>query len=345
MRLTQALKLKQDILGEFYKGVIGVSPKFRAQSEPPIERSERRIAVGIAKLDKGFGVEIRIQRKGGVAHEMADELKREHGDAVNVELLERLEIPPINSVLQRQPKPLRMQARRPLEIGTSVGHIDAGPGTLGAFVEYQGRDAVLSNAHVFAPPGSKILEEIFQPGSEGIALSENDRIGQLTDRIYFRKKGSNTVDAAICVLDDDVEYIGNVVPDWCEAACRGSKIKDVGSVFDKKKGSVLAKVGRTTGYTEGILTAMSVDDLTVLYHGTGNLRFDNAIEVTWKDLRHPFAQPGDSGSLIFDPDTMKAVGLHFAGGVIKRQGKKVGVSYACDLDAVLGSLKSKIILA
>jgi hypothetical protein len=82
----------------------------------------------------------------------------------------------------------------------------------------------------------------------------------------------------------------------------------------------------------------------VLYHGSGNLRFDNLIEVTWEDLRRPFTQPGDSGSLVFDPKTMKAVGLHFAGGEIKRDGKRIGVSYACDIGAVLDSMDCGLIL-
>ena len=349
MRLKKALELKEHILGRYYKDIIGVSPRLRAQSEPPIERSERRIAVGLAKLESGYRVEIRIQRKGGAAQSMTNELKKKHGDDINVEVLENLEIPPISSIRQLiQRKPLQMQSRRPLEIGTSVGHVDGGPGTLGALVEYKGKDAVLSNAHVLAPQGAAKKNPIFQPGREGSQPPDADRIGELSNWIHFSKTGANTVDAAICLLDeieDGAElHSSNLIPDWCGAACRGRKIRGVQSALDMRLGTVLAKVGRTTGYTEGILTAASMSDLTVKYHGIGNHRFDNAIEVTWDDLRQPFTRPGDSGSLVFDPRSMKAVGLHFAGGKIKRDGKKIGVSYACDIASVFSSLKCSLIL-
>jgi hypothetical protein len=124
---------------------------------------------------------------------------------------------------------------------------------------------------------------------------------------------------------------------------RGKKIAGIMSVFDLKEGAIVAKIGRSTGYTEGVVTSVSMDDLTVLYHGTGNPRFDGLIEVSWKGLRSPFARPGDSGSLVFDPTTMKAVGLHFAGGEIRRSGKRTGVSYCCDITSVRDSLGCKLV--
>lgn len=213
MRLNKALKLKQDILGRYYKEVIGVSPRFRAESELPIARAERRIAVGLAKLNDGFRVEIRIQRQGGAAQSMAEEFKAEHGDNVNVEVLESIEVAPISSILRlAKRKPLRMRARRPLEIGSSVGHVDGGPGTLGVLVEYEGKDAVLSNAHVLAPTDAKKRDAIFQPGQEGTPLSDNDRIGYLANQIHLRKRGANTVDAAVSILDDAIEHTRDLSP-------------------------------------------------------------------------------------------------------------------------------------
>ena len=80
---------------------------------------------------------------------------------------------------------------------------------------------------------------------------------------------------------------------------------------------------------------MSVTDTTVYLPGLGNIRFDNLLEVTWDSLRSPFTRDGDSGSLVFLIDTLEAVGLHFAGGILQVDGKKVGVSYACSLTNVL----------
>jgi hypothetical protein len=54
MKLQKAIKLKQSTLSDYYKGVLGVSrPALRAETEPPIARSDRRIAAGLAKVDRG----------------------------------------------------------------------------------------------------------------------------------------------------------------------------------------------------------------------------------------------------------------------------------------------------
>jgi hypothetical protein len=343
MRLKQALALREVVLHDYYEDIIAVSPRFRAESAPPIERGEQRIAAGLARLRNGYRVEIRIQREGGAAEDFADELKEEHGNNINIEILETLEIPARTTTRSVSRRPLRMRSVRPLRIGTSVGHVEGGPGTLGALVEYNGADAVLSNAHVLAPPGAERRDPIFQPGREGPFVVSTDQIGKLVSQIHFRRRGANTVDAAICLLDQTIQHCRNTVPPWCETRRRGKKIAGTMSALDLRRGAKLAKIGRTTGYTEGILSAAAMNDITVFYHAAGNFRFDNVIEITWTDLKHPFARPGDSGSLVFDPKTMKAVGLHFAGGKIRRNGKMVGVSYACDIASVLSGLNCRLI--
>jgi hypothetical protein len=340
MQLNEALELREVVLHDYYEDIIAVSPKFRAESAPPIERGDQRIAAGLARLRHGYRVEIRIQREGGAAQDFTDELQEEYGNNINIEVLETLEIPARTTIRSIARKPLRMRLVRPLQIGTSVGHVDGGAGTLGALVEYNGEDAVLSNAHVLAPPGARNGDPIFQPGQEGSPLIDNEQIGRLANRIHFRKRGANTVDAAICLLDPAIEHVRN----RCETRNRRKRIAGTTSALDLRRGTKLAKVGRTTGYTEGILSAAAMNDITVLYPGKENLRFDNVIEITWTDLKHPFARPGDSGSLVFDPATMKAVGLHFAGGRIRRNGKIVGVSYACDIASVLDGLRCRLIL-
>jgi hypothetical protein len=344
MQLNEALELREVVLHDYYEDIIAVSPKFRAESAPPIERGEQRIAAGLARLKHGYKVEIRIQREGGAAEDFADELKEEHGNNINIEVLETLEIPARTTTRSISRQPLRMRLVRPLQIGTSVGHMDGGPGTLGALVEHDGEDAVLSNAHVLAPTGAQKGEPIFQPGQEGLLLTDNEKIGKLANRTHFRKRGANTVDAAICSLDQTVEHVRNIVPAWCETRHRRKKIAGTTSALDLRRGTKLAKIGRTTGYTEGVLSAAAMNDITVHYHGAGDFRFDNVIEIIWTDLKHPFTRPGDSGSLVFNPATMKAVGLHFAGGQIRRDGKIVGVSYACDIASVLDGLNCRLIL-
>src|SRR5262249_41948965 len=157
----------------------------------------------------------------------------------------------------------------------------------------KGGDAILSNAHVLAPvEDAKRKDAIYQPGREGRPLTDDDRIGELRNRVRLAKSGANTVDAAIALLDDEIEHDGNVVPAHCRTACAGKRIIGAESAVDLPLGTPLAKVGRTTECSVGMLTAASTDDITVLYHGTGNLRFDNLIVITWPDLDHPFSHPG-----------------------------------------------------
>jgi len=351
MRLRDARALKAEILANYYNEVIGRSSDLRTETEPPIAPSERRIAVGLAKVRNAYRVEIRIQREGGAAQRLTQDLQRKYGSGINVEILQKVEIPPLLSIKRLSPQTARPRkgprARlRPLEIGCSVGHAEGRPGTLGALVELnsKGGDAILSNAHVLAPvQEARRKDAIYQPGREGRPLTDDDRIGQLRNHIHLTKSGANTADAAIALLDDEIKHDRNFVPAHYGVSCAGKSISGVQSALELPRGTILAKIGRTTDYTEGILTAVATDDVTVLYHSIGNLRFDNLIEITWKDLRRPFTRPGDSGALVFNPETMRAVGLHFAGGEIKRDGKKVGVSYACDLGTVLDSIECTLI--
>ncbi|MTD94360.1 hypothetical protein GIW81_08435 [Hyphomicrobium sp. xq] len=350
MKLAEAQSLKESILDGYYSKVIGTDSGVRTQSALPIERPERRIAVGLSRIKGGYRVEIRIHREGGAAESLTKALKAKHGSAINVAVIQRLEIAPINAIRrllgQRQGRPPRAASGiRPIELGLSIGHPDGGPGTLGAIVEVKGKgDAILSNAHVFAPSSeAKSKDPIYQPGREGRPLALRTRVGALLDFTALSKTGANSVDAAVALIDEGIEHTRNVVPPYLSCDCAGKPIRGVVSALSLMEGTKLAKLGRTTGYTEGALTAQSVDDVTILYHGVGNLRFDNVLEVTWPSLKKPFSEPGDSGALVFDPGTMKAVGLHFAGGVLLRDNKEVGVSYACDIRQVLDSLECTLV--
>ena len=97
----------------------------------------------------------------------------------------------------------------------------------------------------------------------------------------------------------------------------------------------MAKIGRTTGFTFGRVSGFGIDDIAIGVPGIGNVRFDNLLEIEWETADKPFAMDGDFGSLVFDPVSMRPIGLHFAGGLIRRNGKQVGVSYTCSLKYIL----------
>ncbi len=62
----------------------------------------------------------------------------------------------------------------------------------------------------------------------------------------------------------------------------------------------VGKVGRTTGTTNGRVSAFELDNVVVEYD-SGVLKFDGQVEIESADSS-PFSQGGDSGSLIVDAD-------------------------------------------
>ncbi len=71
-------------------------------------------------------------------------------------------------------------------------------------------------------------------------------------------------------------------------------------------GMMIRKHGRTTGYTEGNVTLMNAT-VDVSYSENLQARFAGQVIAT------PISQGGDSGALIMERDSLKAVGLLFAG--------------------------------
>ncbi len=104
-------------------------------------------------------------------------------------------------------------------------------------------------------------------------------------------------------------------------------------------GDRVRKVGRTTGVTEGVVTAIEVDRLVVDFE-IGLLRFDGQIEIEGTGSE-AFSAGGDSGSLIVDEHGF-ACGLLFAGSDVGgRNG--AGLTYVNEIDVVLGRLKSRLL--
>lgn len=94
-------------------------------------------------------------------------------------------------------------------------------------------------------------------------------------------------------------------------------------------------MGRTTGTTQGKVTAFEIDNVIVGYD-MGNLRFDNQIEIE-SASDEAFSDGGDSGSLIVDGDNL-GVALLFTGGDQGGSNGR-GLTYANPLRTVLDALK------
>jgi hypothetical protein len=194
---------------------------------------------------------------------------------------------------------------RPAQPGCSVGFQDPHnlftmAGTFGAVVRRAGKSFVLSNNHVLADENKlPIGSPIFQPGLLDGGNASTDKIATLTQFIPLTTAGTNKVDCAIAqatsssIVKKDVLFIGP--PNGSAAAAIDMKVH---------------KFGRTTGYRTGHITSVETD-VTVGYE-MGNVTFDNQILIVGEN-NQPFSAAGDSGSLILERGTNRAVGLLFAG--------------------------------
>lgn len=278
------------------------------------------IALGIA-AGSGAGdyrLAVRVQHRDLIGGSRLEGLERAARGEIEVQYI---------GELTKQVAAAASHRVRPVRPGTSVGHYKITAGTLGAFLRVDGDDRprLLSNNHVLADENrGAVGDEILQPGALDGGQSGLDRIASLERFVALDPGSVNYVDAALAVLEAGVAFESSIEQVITSGAL--AKVEDVERVV---------KRGRTTGLTRGVVTAIEVDNVVVRF-STGNLRFDNQIEVAGTD-GVVFSKGGDSGSLIIDEPTGDAVGLLFAGS---DQGGPhgTGVTYANPLGVVLQHL-------
>ena len=216
---------------------------------------------------------------------------------------------------------------RPLELGSSIGHARVTAGTLGAFaLGVRGPGTfLLSNNHVLADEDrAKKGDAVLQPGRADGGRAPADVVASYERAVRLKRTG-NKVDAAIARLADGVE-IGPL-------RLRGAGTLLAPRVDALAPGDRVLKLGRTTGLTRGVVSAIEVDRVIVGYD-QGEKRFDDQIELTGL-ANTPFSRGGDSGSLIVDAGRHPAA-LLFAGN-------DADTTYANPLAAVLAALKITLV--
>jgi transposase len=222
------------------------------------------------------------------------------------------------------------------EAPNKLWQMDGGAGTLGAFVELEdGRPALLSNNHVMALFNYAETDDyIYQPGRQDVLrqLARN-RIARLYEFVPLSRTQRNHVDSAIAVIRDDISFNGNIVPTGLRHPKQGKMLK-LGDPLSLTAGTVVSKIGRTTGFRQGLVKAIALDNVSVRTP-IGNLMFDDTIEIEWLPDKKPFSKPGDSGSVVFVEDDLSVIGLHFAGGHKQNGARRIGVSYSCNIRTVL----------
>lgn len=196
--------------------------------------------------------------------------------------------------------------RKPLQPGPSIGRADQNAaGTFGAVVTKGGRHYILSNSHVLAKSGKgKKGDRIVYPSRLDGGKLPGDVVGKLAAFKKFIVGGKyvNTVDAAIASVDP------------ARSKDLRSEIKNLGvprgtitrKQLDKMLGAQVTKTGRTTGTKGGKIIGLSAR-IKITYPGVGTVGFTDQVLCT------RYSDGGDSGSLVLERKTKKAVGLHFAG--------------------------------
>jgi len=200
---------------------------------------------------------------------------------------------------------------RPICGGISIGSVNVTAGTLACRVydRVTGRKLMLSNRHVF---WGSVDTKILQPGKYDGGRDPDDVVGYIYRFVEVKPPpDTNLVDAALGVpISDDI---------------LSDEVLDVGvvtGVEDVYEGMVVGKSGRSTGYTTATVLDTHVS-IKVYGYPFGYAVFEDQILTTY------CADHGDSGSLMVNPVTKKAVGLVFAGSDKVTVANKI--SHVCNL--------------
>ena len=197
-------------------------------------------------------------------------------------------------------RPETNATRKPVQPGNSIGHVQVTAGTLGAFVKLDKQLMILSNSHVLALSGkAKKGDDILYPGKHDGGKKPKDLVAKLVDYVPFQP-GGGFVNHVDCALAEPLES---------RIADIKQEIKGLGlpkGIIKAKRDMKVTKVGRTTGKTTGRVVDVNFRT-TINYAGVGLVGFLDQVLCT------RYTEGGDSGSLVIDKESGKAVGLHFAG--------------------------------
>ena len=295
----------------------------------PASSPLQRVALGIARgsAPGEYAIAVRLQEQSPLLQSFVARIVERVGREVDISFVGRLKA--FDSINPADPASLR-QLCRPLLIGCSLAHVAFTAGTLGLIAQHRktGRAVIVSNSHVLAQGGlAKVGDAINQPGPID-GGGANDHVGALLDFAPFRPSGGNLVDAAIAVTDDTIAITPNFI-----AGLGAITVPTDDGATPLLPGAKVFKLGRTTGLTQGTVTAIEVDDIAVDYD-TGPLVFDDQIEITGVPGT-PFSDAGDSGSLVID-EQLRAIGLIFCGNAAAMDG--AGLTFANHLPKVMSAL-------
>ena len=340
MRIESARELKAELFRRAAQEVSARPGTITTRTAGFAPSSVSPLAIGIAVLPDGeYGVAVRYplgtSAARGMTRRVVARALAEAGSEVDVRRTGRIR--PLVAPMRRRAATAEQLRVRPLRPGVSIAHVDVTAGTLGAFVRRRGpappaaEVLALSNSHVLARSGLAASGDIVvQPGPADGGGAPGDRVGVLDTAVPLHAEAANTADAALALLDDPK----------VELSYPAGLLAGISGVLGSEE---VEKVGRTTGTTRGLVTAIEVDDLVIDYGAPiGGLRFDGQIEVGGAG-DGAFSRGGDSGSLVYLPATRQAVGLLFAGSETGGE-NGTGLTYLNPVDRVLETLAVDLML-
>lgn len=205
--------------------------------------------------------------------------------------------------------PSARRRQRPARPGCSIGFRTEPPhdevlmaGTLGAVVLRGETRFILSNNHVLSNENELPLgAPIYQPGLLDHGDPGNDAIARLSQFVPLVTPGPNRVDCAIAEI---------LSPDVTNARVMSKVGKLAGpQPIDAVEGMSVEKVGRGSGHTVGTIAEVSAS-ITLQYE-LGELTFADQMFI--RATPGAFSEYGDSGALVVDATSRRAVGLLIGG--------------------------------
>lgn len=199
-------------------------------------------------------------------------------------------------------------------------------GTLGGIVidRNTGDPMILSNWHVLAAGwNANPIHKVYQPGRQD-GGSVADAVGN-----FARDAMSRRIDAAVATLTKDARTHINRQFDLASEVVKG--------VASPAYGMKLIKSGATSGITYGTVDTIRSGPIKISY-GRVERIIEPSFIITPLSEGQNVSDPGDSGSIWFEAETMRAVGLHFAGS--NRPERAVAI----EMPSVLNALGVDILL-
>ncbi|MEU0427147.1 hypothetical protein ABZ235_26675 [Streptomyces canus] len=341
MELTSALALRQEIFEALRAGKLESSKERMAcayAAASPAHKTPALGGVGLGITARGpgrFALLLLLQVNTDEAHAVAEDVKkRTHGET-------RIEY--VGHIRAQAMHMGAVTPTLPLRPGMSIGHPAITAGTLGAFVTRGDQSGVyvLSNNHVLANCGNCIagLDEVLQPGPDDGGVTTVSRIGAVADVVPLGHiAGDVSIDAALGLLDEDKAAQCS----WGPLQGLRDPVHLTGEAIGMEDIRV-AMYGRTTKTSEGrVIGVETSTDIEYLQEGTKRVEtFVNQLVVEG-DGGEPFSRAGDSGSLVYRPDSMEPVGLVVAGND-KYQGRDISVTFVTPVVPVLTELGAALL--